>query len=317
MLFKSLASLFKDVVTENNSYKYKVTRIEYGKHPDDVNVYCEEALQDEVVIFCLKDIFQENKLQYFSASDVLLLSREFNSTKVDKIISYYDTKKYYNLIGLVFTLCLVVSNLAAIRIWSLKLGSFGEWHFAGGIFIFPLLYVLNDVVTEVYGFLASRKIIWTALFANCVFSLFLYGVTFLPAVHGVPGQEEFTGIFRQSPVIVVASVTSYFIGELINATIISWLKIRFKGQLFVFRALFSTLMGAFTESAIFCVVAFTGRMPNEVLVNMIFSLTTIKVIYEIVVMPITVRLVAFLKNSEKMNVFEKPSLKGLIPGFVR
>ncbi|GAB4169805.1 MAG: hypothetical protein Tsb006_7690 [Rickettsiaceae bacterium] len=118
-----------------------------------------------------------------------------------------------------------------------------------------------------------------------------------------------------SPRIVFASVLSYLIGELLNTTIIAYLKVQLLGQLFALRAIFSTLLGSFVESAAFGSIAFYGRIPTDELINMIIFLTVVKVIYEVLMMPFTIRIVRFLKRKEGLNVFEKPSLKGALPRF--
>ena len=101
--FEPLVSLLKNIVSENDKYIYKVIKIEHGKEHEDINVYCEALPEGKLVTLPLKGIFKENKLQYFSASDVLLLSNEFNSTKINKTVSCYDSRKYYNLLSALVT----------------------------------------------------------------------------------------------------------------------------------------------------------------------------------------------------------------------
>jgi uncharacterized integral membrane protein (TIGR00697 family) len=219
-------------------------------------------------------------------------------------------KIYYNSLTLIFNLLLLFSNIAEIKICS-----FFGYSVGAGTIVFPLIYILNDVITEVYGFSASRKIIWIALISNCVFSLFITLIVLLPSSPHFELQDAFEQIFLISSRIVAGSVISYFIGELLNAVIIATLKIKFKGYYFAFRAIFSTLVASFIESLIFALIAFYGRVPNVELFEMIILLTIIKVIYEILVMPFTIKFVKFLKVKEGINVFEQPTLKSIFLSF--
>ena len=183
---------------------------------------------------------------------------------------------------------------------------------AGTIF-FPLLYVLNDIITEVYGFSASRRTIWVALCFNLTFSLLMYLIMLLPEGDDWQEKEAFEVIFALSPRIMIGSLISYFFGELINASIISYLKLSLQGRLFALRAVFSTLISSFLESVMFGLIAFYGRIPDDELIKMTVMLTILKVLYEIIIMPLTIMLVSYLKKTENLDVYEKPSLKKIIP----
>lgn len=216
-------------------------------------------------------------------------------------------KKYYSNITIAYVVCLLFSNIGAIKICDF-------WGFAidAGTIIFPLLYILNDVLTEVYGFTASRKTILLALFYNIIFSIFIYIVALLPASPYWHDQQAFETIFLISPRIVIASIVSYFVGELTNAVIMSLLKIRFHGKIYALRAVFSTFIGSLIDTCIFSYIAFWGRVPQWELTKMICLLTIIKVIYEIIALPLTIKFVNFLKKADNSDVYEKPSFKGLI-----
>lgn len=228
-----------------------------------------------------------------------------------EVLKVYSTK-YYGLLSTMFTVILLFSNIAEAKICD-----FFGYAIGAGTTIFPLLYILSDVLTEVYGFSASRKAIWIAFCYSCLFSIFIYIICLLPPSAHWNGQEAFLEIFLVSPRIVIASVLSYFVGELLNTTIIASLKIKLQGKYFAFRAIFSTFFGALLESSLFGFIAFLGRVPFEELINMIIILSLIKVIYEILLMPITTKLVKFLKRAEGINIFEKPSWKNILPYFSR
>ena len=126
-------------------------------------------------------------------------------------------------------------------------------------------------------------------------------------------KEAFEIIFALSPRIMIGSLISYFFGELINASIISYLKLGLQGRLFALRAVFSTLISSFLESVMFGLIAFYGRIPDDELIKMTVMLTILKVLYEIIIMPLTIIFVSYLKKTENLDVYEKPSLKKIIP----
>jgi uncharacterized integral membrane protein (TIGR00697 family) len=219
--------------------------------------------------------------------------------------------RYYTFLTLIFIFCLLISNLAEIKIFDF----FGLAQIGGGTIFFPLLYVLNDIITEVYGFSASRRTIWLALFFNILFTALMQLVILLPDGADWNEKQAFETVFLLSPRIMVGSLVSYFIGELVNSTIISSLKLRMHGQMFPLRAVLSTFISSFIESVLFGIIAFYGRIPDDELVKMTIMLTLLKVLYEIVIMPFTVIFVSYLKKTEKLDVYEKPSLKKILPSW--
>ncbi|MCC8398769.1 MAG: queuosine precursor transporter [Rickettsia endosymbiont of Labidopullus appendiculatus] len=309
MFLKSFSSQLKDTLFSGTNIKYRVQS--FIEQPYGTEVICEVINEGIDIRFSLKELFIENKVQFFNSSDILLLSKIF-SEKESYTHEISRNKKYYHIITITFIVCLILSNIAEIKICN-----FFGYSIGAGTLIFPLLYILNDVLTEVYGFLAGRRTIWLALCFNIIFSIFIYIIALLPPSKYWHDQQAFEAIFFMSPRIVIASVFSYFIGELTNAVIISLLKIRLQGRMFALRAVFSTFIGALIESAIFGYIAFLGRIPSLELIKMIFLLTIVKVFYEILTLPLTVKLVEFLKRVDKSNVFEKPSFNQLIPKFFK
>lgn len=219
--------------------------------------------------------------------------------------------KFYNLLTLIFIFCLFTSNIAEIKI----IDVFGLAQVGAGTIFFPLLYVLNDIITEVYGFSASRKTIWLALFFNIAFTLMIQLILMLPDGDDWQEKKAFETIFMLSPRIMIASLSSYFLGELINSSILSILKLQFRGEMFAVRAIFSTLIASFIESVMFGFIAFYGRIPDDELIKMAIMLTILKVLYEIIILPLSQVLVNYLKKSEQLDVYEKPSLKNILPNW--
>jgi uncharacterized integral membrane protein (TIGR00697 family) len=215
--------------------------------------------------------------------------------------------KYYNLLTIIFIICLIISNLAATKLWEIN-----GLTLPGGIIIFPMLYVINDLLTEVYGFSASRRVIWIALISNLFLTLVLSLVVYLPPAQPWSNQEAFSGIFSLTPRIFFASISSYFIGELLNASTISTLKIMLEGKHFATRSILSTIVGAFIETSIFVSIAFGGIMSPTHLFSISITMTIIKVTYKFLMLPITSRLAHFLKVVENTDSYEKPSCRGIL-----
>ena len=271
-------------------------------------VICETLSDGIEVSFDVDDLVKENKLQYFSSQDVVkILSSEYQNISEDNS-NQRTNFKYFYFIAIAFITCLLTSNLAATKLFAL-----GNITLPGGIFIFPLLYVLNDTLTEVYGFTSSRKVIWTALLCNLFASVILFLVCYLPPSPNWHNQKEFTEIFLMSPVILVASVSSYLVGEGLNAIVMSFLKCKLDGKYFATRAIISTSAGAFLETLIFVLIAFGDYLPFAAMMKMVSIMSIIKVVYEICVMPFTIRFVTFLKKEENSDVYEMPSIRKMMP----
>ena len=303
MIFKSFSALLKDTIFTDANCKYKIKSFLYEQ--EKTLVECETIDTAQHIIIELNDIIRNNKLQFFSASDVLLLSNMFSNKNDTRVVAQVtDVRgKFYYPIAIAFITCLLISNLAAVKVCN-----FLGFSLPGGTLIFPLLYVLNDVLTEVYGFTASRKVILIALLCNCCLSATLYCVVLLPPAEYWQDQESFAKVFLVSPRIFVSSLSSYFVGEMMNAAILTLLKLRCKGRFFAIRAICSTFIGSLLESIIFCYLVFLGQISHKQIIIMAISLTLIKVVYEILVMPVTVKIVGFLKTAENKDVFEKPYL---------
>ncbi len=217
--------------------------------------------------------------------------------------------KLHSLLTITFIFLLFISNMAEIKV----VNFFGISQLGAGTIFFPLLYVLNDIITEVYGFSASRRTIWLALIFNISFSLIMYSIIYLPEGDDWLEKDAFETIFNLTPRIMAGSLISYFLGELINASIISHLKLKFNGQFFAMRAIFSTFISSFVESILFGIIAFYKRMPDDELIKMIVTLSLVKVFYEIIVMPFTIIFISYLKKLEQLDVYEKPSFRNIFP----
>lgn len=207
--------------------------------------------------------------------------------------------RYFDIIMALFVAVLLISNLASTKILSLWMFTFD-----GGTILFPLSYIFGDILTEVYGYQRSRKVIWTGFGAALLMSLVLWVVQELPPAEGWTGQQAYESLLGFVPRIVLASLVAYFSGAFSNAVIMSRLKVKMQGRFLWIRTIGSTLVGEGIDSAIFCMVAFYGTMPNELLLSIIVSNYIFKSGVEILFTPLTYRIVGFLKRKEKVDMYD-------------
>jgi uncharacterized integral membrane protein (TIGR00697 family) len=202
--------------------------------------------------------------------------------------------------GILFATCLLISNILATKILMI-----GPWAAPAGVLIFPLAYILNDVITEVWGFAKARLIIWTGFAVNLLAVLFF---TLGVAVPGAPfweNQQAFATILGNTPRIVAASLMAYLVGSFLNAFIMSRMKVITRGKGFSARAIVSTLVGESADSSIFILIAFAGVFPLGVILTMIVTQALIKTAYEILILPITVWVVGQVKRAEGVDTFDE------------
>jgi len=202
-------------------------------------------------------------------------------------------------ITIVFTVCLIASNILET-----KQMVFGPLHLTGGLLIFPISYIVNDVVCEVWGYRKASIIIWTGFLTNFVF---VSVAALADAIPGAPyweNDEGFHAIFGLTPRIALASFISFIAGSFINAYVMSRMKVADKGRRFPLRAIVSTIFGEGADSLIFFPLALYGVIPNEELPLMMLSQFVIKTVYEVIVLPITIRVVKSVKAYEGVDVYD-------------
>ncbi|MFI4984138.1 MAG: queuosine precursor transporter [Rickettsiales bacterium] len=211
-----------------------------------------------------------------------------------------NKKDHLQLLTVLFACFLIISNIAAVKIVEIA-----GFIFPAGLIFFPITFIFDDVITEVYGFKASRRIIWLAFLANSLVMISLYAVTQLPSSTYFADQSAFEAIFTVTPRILLASLVSYLVGEFANSYVLAKLKIATNGKLFGLRAIASTALGVGLDTILFCTIAFYGLMPSEVILSLISFQYFIKVSYEILVLPLTYKVVAYLKKSDNVDYFDK------------
>lgn len=207
--------------------------------------------------------------------------------------------KYFDLILGLFVAVLLISNIASTKI--VKLGPFD---FDGGTILFPLAYIFGDVLTEVYGFKRSRRVIWLGFFCALLMSLVLMIVGELPAAAGWENQEAYQKILGLAPRIVIASLIAYFSGEFANSITLAKMKVWTKGKWLWTRTIGSTLIGEGLDTLLFVLIAFLGVLPTSLLFAVLISNYIFKCGVEIVFTPLTYRIVAFLKKHEQEDYYD-------------
>lgn len=198
-----------------------------------------------------------------------------------------------------FTVCLIASNLFATKVFCLGLGI----NLPGAVIIFPISYIINDCLTEVWGYRKARLVIWTAFTANLLVVLFGQLVVWLPAASFWDGGDHFDYIFNMAPRVAFASLLAFLAGSTINSLVVSKMKVASKGRLFGIRAILSSVAGEIVDSLVFMPIAFLGTPLKTLAVMMLFQVS-FKVIYEIIILPATALIVRRIKASEGTDVFD-------------
>jgi uncharacterized integral membrane protein (TIGR00697 family) len=207
--------------------------------------------------------------------------------------------RYFDVLVAFFVAVLLISNVASTKIISLW-----KFTFDGGTILFPLSYIFGDILTEVYGFMRSRRVIWLGFLAAFLMSVTFYLVQILPPAAGWQYQEDFSHILGFVPRIVLASLIAYFAGEFSNSYILSKLKIFTRGRFLWVRTITSTLVGEGLDTLLFCTIAFYGTIQVPVLISVILSNYIFKCSVEILFTPFTYIIVNFLKRQEREDMYD-------------
>lgn len=207
--------------------------------------------------------------------------------------------KYLDHLIHVFVVVLIVSNLMGPKVVAL-----GPFRVSGAQLLFPIAYIFGDVFTEVYGYGASRRAIWTGFFASALLSVMSLITVALPPAPDWPNQEAFETVFRIVPRMAVASLVAYWAGEFANAYVMAKMKLWTKGKQLWTRTIGSTVVGQFVDSIVVMVIAFAGEISAALIVNMIISGYLAKVLYEALATPLTYAVVNALKRKEGVDVYD-------------
>ncbi len=212
------------------------------------------------------------------------------------------TTKYYDIILASFVSFLLISNISAVKIIDLH-GFLTD----GGALLFPLTYIFGDILTEVYGYRYARRAIWTAFSIMAIASIVFLLVGAAPAGAEWGLQDSWNNILGFVPRIVLASLAAFLVGQFLNAFVLAKLKVRFgKNKMWV-RLIGSTVVGELFDTMIFTLVAFTGSgfMSGPQMVKFIIQGWIFKTIIEIIMLPVTYRVIAYLKKAEHQDAVDK------------
>ena len=209
--------------------------------------------------------------------------------------------KYYDLIMAAFVTVLLCSNIIGAE----KVVSLFGFTFGAGILFFPISYFFNDILTEVYGYARSRKVVWAG-FAALIFASVMSAVVIaLPPAQGWIHQDAYEVVFGQTTRIVIASLTAFFCGEFANSYVLAKMKLFTEGKFLWTRTIGSTIAGEAVDSLIFYPVAFYGFWPNDLLIKVMKTNYVLKVSWEVIATPLTYKVVNFLKRKEHEDYYDR------------
>ena len=216
--------------------------------------------------------------------------------------------RYYDFVMAAFVAILLLSNvLGAGKVAQVWVPGFGYQPFGAGILFFPISYVIGDVLTEVYGYARARRVIWVGTVAVLFMALMSWVVVALPPAADWGNQAAYETIFGQVPRIVFASVCAFWAGEVVNSFVLAKMKIVTRGRHLWTRTIGSTIAGEGVDSLIFYPLAFLGAagFTNALVVKLVFVQWGLKVLWEVLLTPVTYIVVGGLKRAEGVDVFDE------------
>lgn len=218
------------------------------------------------------------------------------------------TYKYFDLIMAAFVAVLLCSDIIGVqKVSYVKLPFVGEYIYGAGVLFFPISYFFGDILTEVYGYKRSRRVIWAGFAALAFASLMSYIVTSLPPAMTMSAEQNsaINTMFGQTWRIVLASLLAFWAGEFANSFVLAKLKVLTNGKLLWTRTIGSTAVGEAVDSSIFYPLAFFGTWSNEQVISVMIGNYVLKVLWEAVSTPLTYAVVNFLKRAEHEDYFDR------------
>ncbi|MDR3652965.1 MAG: queuosine precursor transporter [Paludibacter sp.] len=205
----------------------------------------------------------------------------------------------FMMCGLLFTVSLIIANIV-----TQKLINIHGFEITAGLLIFPITYIINDLIAEVWGYRKMRLIIWTGFLMN-FFAVLVFKISvWAPASPHFQHQQAFATVLQGTERIVVASFIAFLFGSFLNAFVMSKMKILQHGRNFSARAVASTIVGEGADSLVFFTIAFSGILHRYELVMLILTQTALKTGYEVLALPLTNYVVKWVKKHEQTNVFD-------------
>lgn len=207
--------------------------------------------------------------------------------------------KIFIILGSLNITCLLISNIITIKTINIS-----GLIFTAGDILFPITYILNDVFTEVYGFKKARFIIWISFFCNLLMVI-IFGITIaLPVDETFKMQSALVNILGSTPRILFASFISFLIGNFANSIVLSKMKVKTKGKYLALRTITSTLIGEGLDTLLFIPIVFIGTLDLKSILFLMIDTYILKVLLEVVLTPITYKVVKFIKRKENVDTFD-------------
>ena len=203
------------------------------------------------------------------------------------------------LFSILFCVCLIAANILETK----QISVLGI-SLTGGLIVFPISYIINDCVCEVWGFQKARLLIWTGFAMNFFFVAMGALCDWIPGAPYWDNEAGFHAIFGLAPRVAAASFVAFIIGSFANAYVMSKMKIRDKGRNFSLRAILSTIVGESFDSVIFFPLALGGVVPTDELPKLMLWQVLLKTVYEVIALPITIRIVKVLKEHEGEDTYD-------------
>ena len=208
--------------------------------------------------------------------------------------------KCFDIVAMAFVSVYLISLVSSSKLFAL-----GRLQLPGAAVVFPLSYIFGDILTEVYGYARTRRVIWAGVGAAILMSLVLWIVQILPPAPGWPDQQAYQAILGVVPRLCLGSIVAYWAGEFVNSYVMAKMKLLTKGRCLWTRTVSSTLVGQAVDSIVFISVAFAGRVPWAAVLQIGTTLYGFKVGYEIVATPLTYAVVKWLKKVEQVDVYDR------------
>ena len=210
------------------------------------------------------------------------------------------TSALYLYIAILFVAVLLISNTVGV-----KLIEIGPLVLSGAVFLFPLSYIFGDVLTEIYGYRGSRRIIWAGFGAMALMTISYLIVQYLPAASFRGDQDAYATILGIVPRLAIGSLVGYLVGEFANSFVLSKVKVWTNGRYLWLRAMSSTIVGQAVDTVLFISIAFAGTISGAGLVRTIISSYIIKVLLEAIFLPVTYYVIRRLKEIEGIDTFDR------------
>ena len=205
----------------------------------------------------------------------------------------------YLFFSVLFCVCLITANVLETK--QIQIGCLS---LTGGLIVFPVSYIINDCVCEVYGYARARLLIWLGFVMNFIFVVFGALADAIPGAPYWNNDEGFHAVFGLAPRIAAASFVAFVVGSFINAYVMSRMKIASRGKHFSLRAVVSTVLGEGADSLVFFPLALWGVVPNAELLILIITQIVLKTLYEVMVLPLTIWVVKKAKQHEQLDFFD-------------